>query len=128
MERAQLEGVLRATGRAVERRGAFFLADPGWPEGLRTQAERVMAEGEGAEPADEGWLGVPTGGTSGTVRFARHDERTLGAAVRGFRAHFDLGRVNAVDILPAHHVSGLMARVRCAVSGGEHLPWSWKRL
>ena len=105
-----------------------FLTDSGWPDALRAQAEQVMAEGEGAERADEGWLGVPTGGTSGAVRFARHDERTLGSAVRGFLEHFRLGRVNAVDVLPPHHVSGLMARVRCAVSGGDHLPWSWKRL
>ncbi len=128
MERAELKTVLRAAGCAVDRSGMIFLTDPGWPDALRAQAEQVMAEGEGAERADEGWLGVPTGGTSGAVRFARHDERTLGSAVRGFMEHFRLGRVNAVDVLPPHHVSGLMARVRCAVSGGDHLPWSWKRL
>jgi O-succinylbenzoic acid--CoA ligase len=36
--------------------------------------------------------------------------------------------VNAVDVLPAYHVSGLMARVRCAETGGRHVAWSWKRL
>jgi O-succinylbenzoic acid--CoA ligase len=36
--------------------------------------------------------------------------------------------VNAVDVLPAYHVSGLMARVRCAATGGRHVPWDWKRL
>jgi O-succinylbenzoic acid--CoA ligase len=62
------------------------------------------------------------------VRFARHDEETLGAAARGFCGHFGLERVNAVDVLPAYHVSGFMARVRCAVTGGIHLPWAWKGL
>jgi O-succinylbenzoic acid--CoA ligase len=52
----------------------------------------------------------------------------LTAAVRGFCAHFGLTRVNAVDVLPACHVSGLMARVRCAETGGRHVAWSWKRL
>lgn len=81
----------------------------------------------GGETAD-GWLCVPTGGTSGAVRFARHDEKTLGAAVRGFREHFGIGKVNAVDVLPPFHVSGLMARARCAVTGGTHVAWDWKRL
>jgi O-succinylbenzoic acid--CoA ligase len=62
------------------------------------------------------------------VKFARHDEATLGAAVRGFCAHFGMVRVNAIDVLPAHHVSGLMARVRCAATGGRHHAWDWKRL
>jgi len=62
------------------------------------------------------------------VRFARHDERTLTAAVRGFCAHFGFRRVNAVGVLPPYHVSGLMARVRCAATGGRHVAWDWKRL
>jgi O-succinylbenzoic acid--CoA ligase len=75
-----------------------------------------------------GWLCVPTGGSSGTIKFARHDEHTLGVAARGFVAHFGLERVNAIDVLPPWHVSGLMARVRCGVSGGTHVPWDWRRL
>jgi O-succinylbenzoic acid--CoA ligase len=37
-------------------------------------------------------------------------------------------RVNAVGVLPLHHVSGLMAWMRCALTGGDYLPWDWKRL
>jgi O-succinylbenzoic acid--CoA ligase len=81
-----------------------------------------------AAAAAAGWLCIPTGGTSGAVRFARHDEGTLNAAANGFLKHFGLTRVNAVDVLPAYHVSGLMARVRCAISGGKHLAWDWKAL
>ncbi|MEX2045230.1 MAG: AMP-binding protein, partial [Opitutus sp.] len=69
-----------------------------------------------------------TGGSGGGVKFARHDECTLSAAVAGWCAHFYPGPLNAVDVLPAHHVSGLMARLRCAVTGGRHLAWDWKRL
>src|SRR5581483_11243040 len=127
MERAQLRELLRATGCAEERGGFIFLCDPNWTSVERAQAEALMTQAD-ALVADEGWLCIRTGGSSGAVKFARHDERTLAAAARGFRTHFGLGRVNAVDVLPAFHVSGLMARVRCAISGGKHLPWAWKRL
>lgn len=122
MDRAQLISVLRATGCVVERGDVFFLCDPKWA------TDEVAKLGAAAAKVDEGWLCVPTGGTSGGVRFARHDERTLTAAVRGFCAHFGIERVNAVNVLPAHHVSGLMARVRCAETGGKHVAWSWKQL
>ena len=129
MERAELTALVRATGCAVERGGAVFLCAGDW-----TATERAQAEAAMARPADEasgagaGWLCIRTGGTGGAVRFARHDERTLEAAVAGGVAFFGLGRVNAVDVLPPYHVSGLMARVRCAATGGWHLPWSWKDL
>lgn len=128
MERVEIEKILEMSGCAVRRGDAWFLTDPAWPAERRSEADAVLALCDPTERGGLGWLGIPTGGTTGSVRFARHDERTLGAAVRGFCAHFGLGRVNAVDVLPAHHVSGLMARVRCAATGGEHCPWSWKRL
>lgn len=129
MERADLIRLLRATGCAVERSGGVFLCDPQWTPTERAQAEVLMnqaprGEGEGVR----GWLAVRTGGSGGGVKFARHDEHTLGAAVAGFGAHFGLARVNAVNVLPAHHVSGLLATVRCAATGGEHVAWDWKRL
>ena len=43
------------------------------------------------------------------IKFARHDEHTLGAAVRGYCEHFKTNRVNAIGVLPLHHVSGVMA-------------------
>lgn len=122
MERAELIKLIRATGCAEERGEMFFLCDPAWRE---REAAKLFPPG-GA--VDNGWLGIPTGGTSGKVRFARHDEWALTTAVRGFCGHFGIERVNAVGVLPAYHVSGLMARVRCAETGGEHLPWDWKRL
>ena len=129
MERAELIAWLRATGCAVERGGFFFLCDPHWIAAERAEAERALAVADaGGVDASSGWLCVRTGGSGGGVKFARHDERTLGAAVRGFCGHFGLGRVNAVDVLPPHHVSGLMARVRCAATGGEHVAWEWKKL
>lgn len=127
MERAELRRLLEATGVAEEREGVFFLCDPRWGKAEREQV-RKLRELRANDGAEEGWVCVPTGGTSGAIKFARHDERTLGAAARGFVEHFGVQKVNAVDVLPPFHVSGLMARVRCAVSGGTHVAWEWKRL
>ncbi len=130
MERAELTQLLQSTGCAEEHGGFVFLCDPAWSAADRAQVRALQKskfENRNSKIPD-GWLCIPTGGSSGGVRFARHDERTLTAAVEGFCAHFGFERVNAVGVLPAHHVSGLMARVRCAATGGEHLAWDWKRL
>lgn len=130
MERGDLTRVVAATGVEVRRGGFSFLCDPTWPAAQRARFEEIAAAaGTGGGTAiASGWLCVPTGGASGGLRFARHDEATMGAAVRGFCTHFGVTRVNAVDVLPQHHVSGLMAAVRCAATGGRHVPWTWKQL
>jgi len=114
-----------------------FLCDPHWSA---SQCERFKEIAEAARCAPTAQakrhaanknslrLAIPTGGSSGGLKFALHDEQTLGTAVRGFCAHFGVSRVNAVDCLPPWHVSGLMARLRCAATGGVHVPWEWKRL
>ena len=129
MERDSLKALLRASGSVSERGDVFYLGDPSLAPAIDDLAGNLQtAAGDAAAANGRGWLRVATGGTSGTRRWARHDEHTLTAAVRGFCAHFGLTRVNAVDVLPAYHVSGLMARVRCAETGGRHEAWSWKRL
>ncbi|MBI5766808.1 MAG: AMP-binding protein [Verrucomicrobia bacterium] len=129
MERAELRSLVLATGCAEERGGFVFLCDPKWTAAQRAQFEALKSKiGNRRAKVFSGWLCVPTGGTSGGVKFARHDERTLSAAVRGFGRHFGLKCVNAVGVLPAHHVSGLMARVRCAATGGKYLGCEWKKL
>ena len=111
--------------------GPVFLEDPSWGESENAQvealvaAERVEESGARRDP-ERGWLMIPTGGTSGRIKFARHDGATLAAAVSGFRQHFGLDRVNALGLLPLHHVSGLMAWLRCALSGGDYVPGRWK--
>ena len=129
MERARLRALVESTGCARAVGEMLFVLDPGWGPDARREAEALLNRSDGRPPGEaRGWLALPTGGSGGGVKWARHDEATLGAAVAGLRAHFGLGAVHAVDVLPAHHVSGLMARVRSAVSGGTHLPWAWKRL
>jgi o-succinylbenzoate---CoA ligase len=49
----------------------------------------------------------------------------LVAAVDGFVRHFGSPRVSAVGFLPLHHVSGLMAWLRCGLTGGTYVPAAW---
>jgi len=136
MDRAGLRRLALATGCAEEHAGHVFLCDPKWSTTERARFDALLSAGSGESAIPDsspgtnadGWLCIATGGSSGGLKFARHDERTLGAAVAGFCAHFGLARVNAVDVLPPHHVSGFMARMRCAATGGTHVAWDWKRL
>ncbi|OKH11999.1 AMP-binding protein [[Limnothrix rosea] IAM M-220] len=62
---------------------------------------------------------IPTGGTSGKVKFAIHDLAGLAASVAGFRAFFGLERVHCFCVLPLYHVSGLMQVMRSLLSEGQ---------
>jgi O-succinylbenzoic acid--CoA ligase len=130
MERAELIQVARQTGASEERDGCVFLLNPADKAAVRTHdatLERRDDLSASGVLAELGWLCISTGGTSGgTPRFARHDERTMSAAVRGFCSFFDVERVNAIDVLPPYHVSGFMARVRCAMTKGQHLAADWR--
>jgi O-succinylbenzoic acid--CoA ligase len=118
---------LRRFAAAAAGTGPVFLADPAWGPAERAALHGAMGEA-GEEDPERGWLMIPSGGTSGRIKFARHDHETIAAAVQGFCSGFGIGRVNCVGILPLHHVSGLMAWMRAALTGGEYLPWDWKRL
>jgi O-succinylbenzoic acid--CoA ligase len=116
-----------------------FLCDPAWTPADRAALDGLLGASSAGPLAQNlnssvpycgtrGWLMIPSGGSSGRLKFARHDQDTLAAAVRGFRAHFGVGQVNCVGLLPLHHVSGLMAWMRAALTGGSYLPWDWKEL
>jgi O-succinylbenzoic acid--CoA ligase len=123
---------------AVAAGGTVFLADPAWGAGERAQFSawvslrpsttglRSQDSGLSAPSSDLGWLCIPTGGSSGNLKLARHDEKTIAAAVQGFCAHFGVAKVNAVGLLPLNHVSGFMAWMRTVLTGGTYLPWNWK--
>jgi O-succinylbenzoic acid--CoA ligase len=71
---------------------------------------------------------IPTGGSSGNIRFAAHTWETLAASVQGFCQHFDCDRVNAYCVLPLHHVSGLMQAMRCWLLGGQLIVQPFRKL
>jgi O-succinylbenzoic acid--CoA ligase len=139
MERGELTALIEAKlgpERCVRRGDRLFLIDPAWGGSERAQAaalmelpevERVVPNALDGRTA-MGWLMIPSGGTSGKLKFARHDEKTIATAVAGYCAHFDVMQVSSVGVLPLHHVSGFMAWMRTVLTGGSYLDWEWKRL
>ena len=71
---------------------------------------------------------IPTGGSSGNIRFAIHTWETLMASVEGFREYFGVDVVNSYCVLPLYHVSGLMQFLRCFASGGNLTIFAFKEL
>jgi O-succinylbenzoic acid--CoA ligase len=129
ISQANPQDFMTAFSDAVGGKSVIFLCDPKWGATEQAQLETLVRSPNSSLPAPglpQGWLCIPTGGTSGRLKFARHDQETLVAAVRGFSRHFGLARVNAAGVLPLYHVSGLMAWLRCALTGGEYLPLDWK--
>ncbi|WP_375491430.1 2-succinylbenzoate--CoA ligase [uncultured Nostoc sp.] len=62
---------------------------------------------------------IPTGGSSGEIKFAIHTWETLIASVKGFTEYFQLKRVNSFCVLPLYHVSGLMQFMRSFTTAGK---------
>jgi O-succinylbenzoic acid--CoA ligase len=121
---------MAAFARGAAGRSLVFLADPEWRAAERAQADALVAAAPRARRAagDRGWLMIPSGGTGGRLKFARHDADTIAAAVDGFCRHFAVTRVDAVGVLPLYHVSGFMAWMRCALTAGTYRPWRWPDL
>jgi o-succinylbenzoate---CoA ligase len=64
-------------------------------------------------------IAIPTGGTSGNIRFALHTWESLMASIGGFIEYFQVQTVNSCCTLPLYHVSGLMQFLRSLVTGGQ---------
>ncbi|NJK71929.1 MAG: AMP-binding protein [Synechococcaceae cyanobacterium SM2_3_60] len=62
---------------------------------------------------------IPTGGSSGQIRFAVHTQATLAAAVAGIQAHFGVTAIHSFCVLPLFHVSGWLQVMRSGLSGGR---------
>ncbi|MFB8797546.1 MAG: 2-succinylbenzoate--CoA ligase [Microcoleus sp.] len=62
---------------------------------------------------------IPTGGSSGKIRFAIHTWETLTASVQGFQQYFQVDKINSFCVLPLYHVSGLMQFMRSFTIGGK---------
>jgi O-succinylbenzoic acid--CoA ligase len=72
-----------------------------------------------AEFIDRSLIMIPTGGTSGKIKFAIHSWDTLTASVKGFQEFFDCHSINSVCTLPLYHVSGLMQLMRSLLTQGN---------
>ncbi|GAB4526487.1 MAG: 2-succinylbenzoate--CoA ligase [Pleurocapsa sp.] len=62
---------------------------------------------------------IPTGGTSGKIKFTIHTWLSLTASVTGFCNYFNLEKVNSFCVLPLYHVSGLMQLIRSFLTQGN---------
>ena len=71
---------------------------------------------------------IPTGGSSGQIRFAIHTWETLMASVRGFHQYFGEKPINSFCVLPLYHVSGLMQFLRSFTTGGRMVILPFKAL
>lgn len=82
--------------------------------------EQALPE-ECAELLDAGQpaICIPTGGSSGQLRFAVHSWDTLSASAHGFLEYFAEESHRPLCVLPLYHVGGLMQAVRTLLSGGD---------
>ncbi|MBE9093959.1 2-succinylbenzoate--CoA ligase [Tychonema sp. LEGE 07203] len=71
---------------------------------------------------------IPTGGSSGKIRFAIHTWETLTASVQGFQQYFQVDKINSFCVLPLYHVSGFMQFVRSFTTGGKLVIQPFKTL
>ncbi len=83
------------------------------------RSAKVRRQGSRNPKPQPGWIMIPTGGSSGQIRFAIHTWETLTAAVRGFQAYFHVEQIHSCCVLPLYHVSGLMQFLRSFVTGGK---------
>ena len=68
---------------------------------------------------------IPTGGTSGGVRFAHHDWATLRVAAEGWLTFAGAGVERVFCVLPLYHVSGLMQWVRSFIGSIQFAMGTW---
>jgi o-succinylbenzoate---CoA ligase len=71
---------------------------------------------------------IPTGGSSGKIKFAMHTWQTLSESVWGFQEFYELDRINSVCTLPLYHVSGLMQVMRSLLTDGNLIITNFKQL
>ncbi|HLO85767.1 MAG TPA: 2-succinylbenzoate--CoA ligase [Nostocaceae cyanobacterium] len=71
---------------------------------------------------------IPTGGSSGNIKFAMHTWDTLTASVQGFTEYFQIKTVNSFCVLPLYHVSGLMQFIRSFTTNGKLVITPFKQL
>ena len=125
--------VLTAFMSCAIARCPVFMGNPAWGQMELEKAHQIAQphliwQDSGLEeisnqPCDcnqEGWILIPTGGTSGQIKFAIHTWETLLAAVVGMQEFFGAWAqpIHSCCVLPLHHVSGLMQFIRSFVTGG----------
>ena len=79
-------------------------------------------------PSKESLIMIPTGGSSGKIKFTMHNWSTLSASVAGFKKYFSSQKINSFCTLPLYHVSGLMQFMRSFITGGNLIICPYKAI
>ncbi|MCY7407381.1 MAG: o-succinylbenzoate synthase [Alkalinema sp. CAN_BIN05] len=110
--------------KAIVENRSLFLGNPLWGRSELDQFEVSIQ----LNTANESYIHIPTGGTSGKLKFAIHTWETLSESVYGMQQHFNVNQINSFCTLPLHHVSGLMQYLRSYLTNGQFISWDWKQL
>ena len=123
--------------------GSVFLGNPHWqqqewqqvaalihPDLIWGKIPPVFSELTKANlsPFSDAYVFIPTGGTSGQIKFVAHTWQTLTASVQGFQQYFNVKNINSFCILPLYHVSGLMQFLRSFMTQGNFQFYSYAQL
>ncbi len=95
----------------------IFLANPNWGTSERAQFAKLTSTVNPAQHQHQ--IMIPTGGSSGEIKFAIHTWETLSASVWGFREFYQVVQINSLCVLPLYHVSGLMQLIRSLLTDGK---------
>ena len=76
---------------------------------------------DNSDTEQQSWIAIPTGGSSGKIKFALHTWSSLTASAQGFQSYFNCSTVNSFCTLPLYHVSGLMQFIRSFTTQGNFL-------
>ena len=71
---------------------------------------------------------IPTGGSSGNLKFAIHSWQSLTNSVKSFSRYFNQQLINSFCLLPLYHVSGLMQFMRSFLTRGKFAIASYTNL
>jgi o-succinylbenzoate---CoA ligase len=104
----------------------IFLCNPHWGDTEWAQVSKITSQ---VNPQQhQNTIMIPTGGSSGEIKFAIHTWETVSASVWGFQEFYAIDKINAVCTLPLYHVSGLMQLVRSILTDGKLLVTSFQQL
>ncbi len=104
----------------------IFLCNPHWGDTEWAQVSNLTNQ---VNPRQhQNTIMIPTGGSSGEVKFAIHTWETLTASGWGFQEFYGVEHINGVCTLPLYHVSGLMQLVRSILTDGKLLVTNFQQL
>ncbi|MCZ6674737.1 MAG: AMP-binding protein [Verrucomicrobia bacterium] len=124
----------------VLKKGGVFLANPKWRSSEWEAVDKltgfhqvfgdcpIQPDTTRAASFCESRFMIPSGGTSGKVRFCVHSSDTLAAAVKSLYNFHGEKPLNSINPLPVFHVSGLMPVLRACLTGGRTGIANWKTI